>query len=87
MLFAISPLSFFPLFPLVLIMHYLRDKQPGPQKREKHLSNNGKRRSFPKVPHLLQYVISDNGFGKVKIIGKSVGRVCGQRCGQPRNCG
>jgi hypothetical protein len=36
------------------------------------LSKNGKWRSFPKVPHLLQYVISGNYFGKVKINGKTV---------------
>jgi len=36
------------------------------------LSNNGKWRSFPKVPHLLQYVISGNYFGKVKINGESI---------------
>ena len=36
------------------------------------MSNNGKWRSFPKVPHLLQYVISGNYFGKVKINGKSI---------------
>ena len=32
-----------------------------------HLSKDGKWRSFPKVPHLLQYVTSGNYFGKVKI--------------------
>jgi hypothetical protein len=48
----------------------LRDKQPGSRKREEHLSSDGKWRSFPKVPHLLQYVISGNYFGKVKINGK-----------------
>jgi len=36
------------------------------------LSKDGKWRSFPKVPHLLQYVISGNYFGKVKINGKTV---------------
>jgi hypothetical protein len=50
----------------------LQDKQPGSRKREKHLSKDGKRRSFPKVPHLLQYVISGNYFGKVKINGKTI---------------
>lgn len=53
-------------------MQSLRDKQPSPRKREEHLSNNGKWRSFPKVPHLLQYVISGNYFGKVKIDGRSI---------------
>jgi hypothetical protein len=36
------------------------------------LSINGKWRSFPKVPHLLQYIISGNYFGKVKIHGKTI---------------
>ena len=36
------------------------------------MSTNGKWRSFPKVPHLLQYVISGNYFGKVKISGKTI---------------
>ena len=35
------------------------------------MSTDGKWRSFPKVPHLLQYVISGNYFGKVKINGKT----------------
>jgi hypothetical protein len=51
-------------------MHRRRDKQPGPQKREEHSSNHGKWRSFPKVPHLLQYVTSENCLGKVKSNGK-----------------
>jgi integrase len=33
---------------------------------------DGKWRSFPKVPHLLQYVISGTYFGKVKINGKKI---------------
>ena len=36
------------------------------------MSKDGKWRSFPKVPHRLQYVISGNCFGKVKIIGGTV---------------
>jgi len=50
----------------------LQDKQLGSRKREEHLSKDGKWRSFPKVPHLLQYVISGNYFGKVKINGKTI---------------
>jgi len=49
-----------------------QDNQPGKRKREEHLSSDGKWRSFPKVPHLLQYVSSGNYFGKVKISGKVV---------------
>jgi len=50
----------------------LLDKPPGSKKREEHLSTDGKWRSFPKVPHLLQYAISGNCFGKVKIKGKTI---------------
>jgi hypothetical protein len=53
-------------------MQPLLDGQASPRKREEHLSKNGKWRSFPKVPHLLQYVISGNYFGKVKIGGKKI---------------
>jgi integrase len=53
-------------------MQILQDNQPSPRKREEHLSTDGKWRSFPKVPHLLQYVISGNYFGKVKIHGKTI---------------
>ena len=53
-------------------MQSLQDKQPGLRKREEYLPTNGKWRSFPKVPHLLQYVISGNYFGKVKINGKTI---------------
>jgi len=45
----------------------LRDHQPGTWKQEEHLSTNGKWRSFLKVPHLPQHVISGNRLGKVKI--------------------
>jgi integrase len=50
----------------------IRDKPPGARKREEHLSSDGKWRSFPKVPHLLQYIKSGNYFGKVKINGRSI---------------
>ena len=53
-------------------MQSLPGSKTSPRKREEHLSKNGKWRSFPKVPHLLQYVISGNYFGKVKINGKKI---------------
>ena len=53
-------------------MQYLREQRSNTRKREEHLSKDGKRRSFPKVPHLPQYVISDNYIGKVKINGKTI---------------
>jgi HipA-like protein len=46
-----------------------QERRPSERKREDHLSKDKKWRSFPKVPHLLQYVISGNYFGKVKIHG------------------
>ncbi len=36
------------------------------------MSTDGKWRSLPKVPHLLQYVISGSYFGKVKINGRTI---------------
>jgi integrase len=59
------------LYPVDFNHATLQDNQPGPRKREERLSDDGKWRSFPKVPHLLQYVISGNYFGKVKINGKT----------------
>src|SRR6266705_1562541 len=53
-------------------MQSLTGSKTSPRKREEHLSKNGKWRSFPKVPHLLQYVISGSYFGKVKINGKKI---------------
>jgi hypothetical protein len=49
-----------------------RDKTQAFRNRDEHLSANGKWRSFPKVPHLLQYITSGVYFGKVKISGKTV---------------
>jgi len=44
-----------------------RDTKPVKPKRDEHLSADGKWRSFPKVPHLLQYVSTETYFGRVKI--------------------
>jgi integrase len=41
-----------------------------PAKRDANLSPDGKWRSFPKVPNLIQYVSTGNYFGRVKIEGK-----------------
>jgi integrase len=40
-------------------------------KREGHLSPDGKWRTFPKVPNLMQYVATGLYFGRVKVNGKS----------------
>ncbi|GEM_PF-1184906 len=42
------------------------------RKSEEHLSKDGKWRSFPKVPHLLQYVDNGNYYGRIKIKGKGI---------------
>jgi integrase len=49
-----------------------QDIQPESRKREEHLSNDGKWRSFPKVPHLLQYVSNGNYYGRIKMGGKTI---------------
>ena len=36
------------------------------------MSNDGKWRSFPKVPHLLQYASNGNYYGRIKIDGKII---------------
>lgn len=41
-------------------------------KREPHLSTDGKWRSFPRVPNLLQYVIAGTYYARCKINGKPV---------------
>ena len=42
------------------------------RKREEHLSKDGKWRSFPKAPHLLQYVGNANYYGRIKVGGKVI---------------
>lgn len=41
-------------------------------KRLVKISKDGKRRSFPKVPHLLQHVSSDSYYARTKVNGKSI---------------
>ena len=48
------------------------DATPDGRKRDMHLSKDGKWRSFPKVPHLLQYVPNGNYYGRIKLDGKIV---------------
>ena len=36
------------------------------RKREEHLSKDGQWRSFPKVPHLLQYVSNGIYYARIK---------------------
>ena len=48
------------------------DTQPNIRRREEHLSSDGPWRSFPKVPHLLQYVSNGNYYGRIKLGGKVI---------------
>jgi hypothetical protein len=45
---------------------------PDTRKREDSLSTDGKWRSFPKVPNLLQYVSSGTYYGRIKVNGKTI---------------
>ena len=47
-----------------------RDTKPAKPVRDARLSPDGKWRSFPKVPNLVQYVGTGTYFGRVKIDGK-----------------
>jgi hypothetical protein len=50
-----------------------QDTQTQPsRKREEHLSPDGQWRSFPKVPHLLQYVSNGNYYARIKVNGKII---------------
>jgi hypothetical protein len=40
------------------------------RKRDQHLSKDGRWRSFPKVPHLLQYISNGNYYARIKVKGK-----------------
>jgi hypothetical protein len=42
------------------------------RKPKDHLSPDGKWRSFPKVPHLLQYVSNGNYYARIRINGKLI---------------
>ena len=53
-------------------MQTLREPDTSSRKREGNLSKDGKWRSFPKVPHLLQYVSNGNYYGRIKIGGKLI---------------
>jgi len=46
--------------------------KPSQRKRDEQLSSDGKWRSFPKVPNLLQYVSNANYYGRVKVGGKTI---------------
>jgi hypothetical protein len=54
-------------------MSQKRDGNHIPKKQD-HLSPDGKWRSFPRVPNLLQYVGTDQYFARCKIAGKLIRR-------------
>src|SRR6266404_5741715 len=73
----------FPLYPSIVprIVHSVNAANEATSvalrrvqkaKRDLHLSKDGKWRSFPKVPNLLQYVISGTYYARRKTDGKSV---------------
>jgi integrase len=51
-----------------------QDTQPQTQtrKREEHVSKDNQWRSFPKVPHLLQYVSNGDYYARIKVNGKII---------------
>jgi hypothetical protein len=54
----------------------LDTQNKAPRKREDHLSKDGQWRSFPKVPHLLQYTSNGNYYGRIKVSGKIIRESC-----------
>ena len=46
--------------------------EKGSRKRAENLSKDGKWRSFPNMPNLLQYVSNGNYYGRIKIGGKTI---------------
>src|SRR5437667_339271 len=75
--------SIFPLYPSIVprilnLMNAANEaatvgiKRIQKAKRDLHLTKDGKWRSFPKVPNLLQYVISGTYYARRKTDGKSV---------------
>ena len=53
-------------------MNAITETPPRQRKREEQLSNDGKWRSFPKVPNLLQYASNFNYYGRIKVGGKTI---------------
>ena len=51
-------------------MNLIPDSASASPKRQQHLSKDRQWRSFPKVPHLLQYVGNGNYYGRIKVGGK-----------------
>jgi hypothetical protein len=58
--------------PYILPMRSIRETETSLRKREEISSKDGEWRSFPKVPHLLQYDSNGNYYGRLKIGGKLI---------------
>src|ERR1044071_5995894 len=52
----------------------IQDTKPARNKRTERLSSDGKWRSFPKVPNLLQYVSTGRYFARLKVQGNLIRR-------------
>ncbi len=53
-------------------MHSKCQDSSASRKRDEHLSKDGKWRSFPKVPNLLQYISNGNYYARIKVNGKLI---------------
>ena len=53
-------------------MNGTQDILPDTRKRDHSLSRDGKWRSFPRVPNLLQYVSNENYYARIKVDGKLI---------------
>jgi len=58
--------------PYFQFVNEITDPISDTRKREDSLSADGKWRSFPKVPNLLQYVSSGTYYGRIKVNGKTI---------------
>jgi hypothetical protein len=69
----VSSPKFFPFVsPNFRFVDATTDIPPGKRRRAEHLSTDGKWRSFPKVPNLLQSVSNGNYYGRIKVGGKVI---------------
>jgi hypothetical protein len=67
-------------------MESASDTKPNTRKRDDRLSKDGQWRSFPKVPHLLQYASNGNYYGRIKIGGKIIRESLGTKVWTTAKC-
>jgi hypothetical protein len=70
--FSSLQLSVFPLYPVFLICAISNGVQAEHPETGGEPVQDGLWRSFPKVPHLLQYVSNGNYYGRIKVAGKTI---------------